>query len=66
MSAGRTPPDGCFPLPAGKNAFSSAGIHAQEVCRAHDVRVYVAGDRDGRFFRMKVCDEGIDAASTEC
>jgi hypothetical protein len=35
-------------------------IDAAEVCKTHDVRVFVSGEA-GRFFRMKACPEGIDA-----
>ena len=35
-------------------------VDAARVCQAHEVRVFVGGDT-GRFFRMKACEEGIDA-----
>lgn len=35
-------------------------VDAAEVCRSREVRVFVDGDA-GRFFRMKACDQGIDA-----
>ena len=40
-------------------------IDAAEVCASEEVRVYVDGDASGRFFRMKACDEGIDAEVDE-
>ena len=39
-------------------------VDAADVCKAHEVRVYVGGDT-GRFFRMQACDEGIDAEVDE-
>ena len=39
-------------------------VDAAEVCRSHEVRVFVDGG-PGRFFRMKACDEGIDAEVDE-
>lgn len=35
-------------------------VDAAEVCKSHEVRVFVRGDT-GRFFRMRACEEGIDA-----
>ena len=34
-------------------------VHAAEVCRSAEVRVYVDGEA-GHFFKMKACPEGID------
>jgi hypothetical protein len=42
----------------------AAVIDAAGHCKNHEVRVYVDGDT-GRFFRMKACDEGIDAEVDE-
>ena len=39
-------------------------VDAAEVCSEAEVRVYVDGDA-GRFFRMKACEEGIDAEVDE-
>ena len=39
-------------------------VDAAEVCQSHEVRVFVDGDA-GRFFRMKACEEGIDAEVDE-
>jgi len=39
-------------------------VDAADVCKEHEVRVYVGGDT-GRFFRMRACDEGIDAEVDE-
>lgn len=39
-------------------------VDAAEVCRSHEVRVFVDGAL-GRFFRMKACPEGIDAEVDE-
>lgn len=39
-------------------------VDAAEVCDSAEVRVYVDGDT-GRFFRMKACEEGIDAEVDE-
>jgi hypothetical protein len=42
----------------------AAVIDAAEQCNSHEVRVYVDGDT-GHFFKMKACDEGIDAEVDE-
>lgn len=39
-------------------------VDASQACRSHEVRVFVDGER-GRFFRMKACEEGIDAEVDE-
>jgi hypothetical protein len=39
-------------------------VDAAEVCKGHEVRVFVGGDT-GHFFRMQACDEGIDAEVDE-
>lgn len=39
-------------------------IDAAGACKAHEVRVFVAGEA-GHFFRMKACPEGIDAEVDE-
>lgn len=39
-------------------------VDAAEVCQAHEVRVFVDGGA-GRFFRMRACEEGIDAEVDE-
>ena len=39
-------------------------VDAAQVCKASEVRVFVGGNT-GRFFRMKACDEGIDAEVDE-
>lgn len=40
-------------------------VDAAQVCREHEVRVFVGGEREGRFFRMQACEEGIDAEVDE-
>ena len=39
-------------------------VHAATACREHEVRVYVPGPA-GRFFKLKACAEGIEAAADE-
>jgi hypothetical protein len=39
-------------------------VHAAETCREHEVRVYVPGPA-GRFFKLKACEQGIEAAADE-
>lgn len=39
-------------------------VDAARVCESNEVRVFVGGD-SGRFFRMKACEEGIDAEVDE-
>ena len=40
-------------------------VDAAHACHAHEVRVYVEDGSSGRFFKMKACEEGIDAEVDE-
>jgi hypothetical protein len=39
-------------------------VHAADTCREHEVRVYVPGPI-GRFFKLRACAQGIEAAADE-